>query len=48
LRTGALVRVLPHWHLKRGGIHAVFPPGQFVSAKARAFAQFYKEWLASR
>jgi len=48
LGTGALVRVLPQWHLKRGGIHAVFPPGRFVSAKARAFAEFYKTWLASR
>jgi DNA-binding transcriptional LysR family regulator len=46
LRTGTLVRLLPQWQLRRGGIHAVFPPGRYVPAKARAFAQFYKEWLA--
>lgn len=46
LRAGTLVRVLPQWQLRRGGIHAVFPPGRFVPAKARAFAEFYKEWLA--
>jgi DNA-binding transcriptional LysR family regulator len=48
LREGSLVRLLPQWQLRRGGIHAVFPPGRFVSAKARAFADFYKDWLASR
>jgi DNA-binding transcriptional LysR family regulator len=48
LATGTLVRVLPQWSLPRGGIHAVFPPGRYVSAKARAFADFYKAWMASR
>jgi DNA-binding transcriptional LysR family regulator len=47
LRTGTLVRLLPQWQLRRGGIHAVFPPGRFVPAKARAFAEFYKEWLTT-
>ena len=46
LRSGALVRLLPQWQLRRGGIHAVYPPGRFVPAKARAFAEFYKDWLA--
>jgi DNA-binding transcriptional LysR family regulator len=48
LADGRLVRLLPHWQLRRGGIHAVFPPGRFVPAAARAFADFYKAWLASR
>jgi DNA-binding transcriptional LysR family regulator len=48
LREGRLVRVLPQWQLRRGGIHAVFPPGRFVPAKARAFVEFYREWIASR
>jgi DNA-binding transcriptional LysR family regulator len=48
LRDGTLVRVLPQWQLKRGGIHAVFPPGRYVPAKARVFAEFFKDWLASR
>lgn len=48
LRSGTLVRVLPQWSLPRGGIHAVLPPGRYVPAKARAFIDFYKAWLASR
>jgi DNA-binding transcriptional LysR family regulator len=48
LREGKLVRVLPQWQLRRGGIHAVFPPGRYVSAKAKAFIEFYREWIASR
>lgn len=48
LRSGALVKLLPQWQLRRGGIHAVYPPGRFVPAKARAFAEFYKQWLANR
>jgi DNA-binding transcriptional LysR family regulator len=44
LREGRLVRLLPQWQLRRGGIHAVFPPGRFVPAKARAFAEFYRQW----
>jgi DNA-binding transcriptional LysR family regulator len=48
LQAGTLVRLLPQWSLPKGGVHAVFPPGRFVPAKARAFAEFYKDWLASR
>jgi DNA-binding transcriptional LysR family regulator len=35
--SGRLVRVLPHWHLPSGGIHAVFPAARFRPAKVRAF-----------
>jgi DNA-binding transcriptional LysR family regulator len=48
IAQGTLVRVLPQWALPRGGIHAVFPPGRFVPAKARAFAAFYKDWLTGQ
>jgi DNA-binding transcriptional LysR family regulator len=39
---GRLVRLLPHWSLPSGGIHAVFPPGRHISAAARAFVEFYR------
>ena len=45
LRSGALVRLLPAWSLPRGGVHAVLPPGARMSAKARAFVDFYADWL---
>jgi DNA-binding transcriptional LysR family regulator len=48
LRAGSLSRLLPQWQLRRGGIHAVFPPGRFVPARSRAFVDFYRDWLASR
>ena len=48
LRAGTLARLLPQWSLPKGGVYAVFPPGRFVPAKARAFADFYKDWLVSR
>lgn len=45
LKSGRLVRLLPHWSLPRGGIHAVYPPGRHISAKARAFIEFYRGQL---
>ncbi|TWO72865.1 LysR family transcriptional regulator [Caenimonas sedimenti] len=45
LRSGALVRLLPNWSLPRGGVHAVVPPGARMSTKARAFVDFYADWL---
>jgi DNA-binding transcriptional LysR family regulator len=45
LRNGELVRVLPHWSLPRGGVHAVFAPGRHVPAKVRAFVDFFRERL---
>jgi DNA-binding transcriptional LysR family regulator len=46
LATGRLVRVLADWELPRGGVYAVFPPGQHVPARTRAFVDFYREILA--
>lgn len=37
LKEGRLLQVLPAWILPSGGIHAVFPPARFRSAKVRAF-----------
>lgn len=41
-----LAMLLPDWQLLSGGIYAVFPPGAFISTKARAFVEFYRQWLA--
>jgi DNA-binding transcriptional LysR family regulator len=46
VRGGRLVRVLPQWSLPRGGVHAVLPPGRHTAAKARAFIDYYRQWLA--
>lgn len=47
LRSGQLVRLLDGWSLPQGGIYAVYPPGRHVSAKIRAFVDFYREYLGS-
>lgn len=47
LREGTLVKVLPQWSLPAGGMWAVYPPGRHPPAKARAFVEFYRQWLAS-
>lgn len=46
LAAGRLVHLLPAWKPPRGGLYAVYPPGRHVSPKARAFVQFYQEYLA--
>ncbi|HSV35835.1 MAG TPA: LysR family transcriptional regulator [Ramlibacter sp.] len=48
LRSGELVRLLPQWSLPRGGVYAVYPPGRHVSAKVRAFIDFYAGWLPAQ
>jgi len=45
IAAGKLVRLLPHWRLPPGGIYAVYPPGRHVSARVRAFIDFYREFL---
>lgn len=45
LRSGRLQRVLTDWHLPRGGVYAVYPPGPHVPAVVRAFVEFYREYL---
>ncbi|NMG65413.1 LysR family transcriptional regulator [Azoarcus indigens] len=47
LAAGRLQRVLEGWQLKRGGIHAVLPPGRHVPARVRAFIEFYRNWLGA-
>lgn len=45
LRDGSLVRLLGAWNLPTGGMYAVLPPGRHVAPKARAFIDFYRQWL---
>lgn len=43
-----LVRLLPEWVLPSAGIFAVYPPGRQVSAKVRAFTDYYRQYLSDR
>lgn len=45
--AGRLVRILSGWSLPKGGIHAVFPPGEHISPQARAFVDFYRKALTA-
>lgn len=45
IQQGELQRVLPLWQLPRGGIYAVYPPGQFRPVRVRLFVAFLREWL---
>lgn len=45
IAAGTLVRLLPGWQLPHGGIYAVYPPGRHVSAKVRAFIDYYRGLL---
>jgi DNA-binding transcriptional LysR family regulator len=40
LAAGRLVRLLPQYEAKRIPVHAVYPHGQFLSAKVRSFVEF--------
>ena len=40
LAAGRLVRLLPLYEAKKFPVHAVYPPGQFLSAKVRTFVDF--------
>lgn len=40
LAAGRLVRLLPLYEAKTFPVHAVYPPGQFLSAKVRTFVDF--------
>lgn len=42
VRSGALVRLLPDWTLPRGGIYAVYPPGNQIAPAARAFVEMLR------
>lgn len=37
IEAGRLVRLLPHWTLREGGIYAVTPPGRLRSSAVRTF-----------
>jgi len=43
LASGALVRVLPEWHMGSVDVHAVFPAGRGTKAAARALADHMVE-----
>ncbi|WP_319520652.1 LysR family transcriptional regulator [uncultured Martelella sp.] len=45
LRTGRLIRLLPDFRLRRGGIFAVFPPVPFRSAATRQFLHTLETYL---
>lgn len=47
LADGSVVRVLEDWTLPDIDLWAVFPTGRLASAKARAFADFVEETMAS-
>ncbi len=47
IKAKRLQRLLPDWKLNSGGIYAVLPPGRHVSAKVRAFIDFYRDSLNS-
>lgn len=45
IKAGKLIRILPDYELPKGGFYAVLPPGRHVSAKVRAFIDFYKDFI---
>lgn len=45
LNNGRLQRVLPDWSLPRGGIYAVYPPGQHLPPAVRAFVAYLRTRL---
>lgn len=45
LETGRLVRLLPDFALRSGGIYAVFPPTQYRSAAVREFLKIVEQLL---
>ena len=45
LETDRLVRLLPDFALRSGGIYAVFPPTQFRSAAVRQFLKIVEQLL---
>jgi DNA-binding transcriptional LysR family regulator len=46
LRSGALVRVLPAYHLQHLHIYAVYASRQYLDAKIKTWIDFLKEWVA--
>ena len=46
IETGSLVRVLPDWSIRTGGVYAVFPPARFRPQRVTAFVEVLEEVLA--
>lgn len=46
VRAGRLVRLVADWHIPRGGIYAVLPPGKHVPALVRAFIDSYRSFVS--
>ena len=44
--AGRLVRLLPDWTAGPAGIHAVFPPTRYPSAKVRALIDIFRNRAA--
>ena len=47
LRSGRLVRLLPHWHLKGAVVHAVFPSRRGLLPAVRALIDFLADRFAA-
>lgn len=45
LRSGALVRVLPEYHLQTLNVFAVYASRQFLDAKIKTWIEFLREWM---
>lgn len=48
LASGRLRSLLPGWTLPSAGIYGVYPSGRLLTAKVRAFIDFYREYLKRR
>jgi DNA-binding transcriptional LysR family regulator len=48
LAAGRLTHVLPDWTLPKGGLYAVLPPGRHAPPAARAFIDFYRDYLGRK
>jgi DNA-binding transcriptional LysR family regulator len=45
LRSGALIRVLPEYHLQTMNIFAVYASRQYLDAKIKTWIEFLTEWM---
>lgn len=45
LANGSLVRLIPDWSLRAGGIYSVYPPTQFRSSATKIFANIFARSL---
>ncbi|MEE9379963.1 MAG: LysR family transcriptional regulator [Hyphomonadaceae bacterium] len=47
INEGSLVRLLPGWELKTGGVYAVYPPTSFRSAATKAFIEMLHKHIST-